>query len=294
MVSSPRRTCRAPPRVGPEGRPGGSRGPPRPGTTRARRWRGRPRRAGPRQKASSIAATRLRAKVSARRSQVCCSLVEEGAGVVAELRLVAGREAVARPDGLRRPDLLVDDLRRHADREAAGLGRCLPSRREADGCGVVGEDLALDERVDALRLRHHVEAAALEQLRDDLVRELLVEARLAGAVLEQGHPDALDGGVGGDPLAHQRIPAAGRIEQQDSGAAANATPGPAALPQGSEAGARHVAQAVPTDVTSPPGSPAGRARPRASAPACRPRARPPAARPGRGAAPRPRAPPAAR
>src|SRR6266581_7768662 len=136
--------------------------------------------------------------------------VEERGGILAYVVLVTIREHLALPERLLLSDLPVDDPRRNVDRVPAGLGRGGPRSGEADGGGVVGRDLALHDRVHPGRLLDHREPAALQQLLDHPRGDLLVQPRLAGAVLEERHPDALDRGVAGDPLSHEGVAAARR------------------------------------------------------------------------------------
>src|SRR5262245_9658004 len=125
---------------------------------------------------------------------------------VADVVLVAEREALVRPDGLLHPDLPVRHLRGDRDRVAAGLG--LPGRaREANRAHEVPRHLAVHDGAAPGPLLHDREPAPLLQLLDDLQRDLLVEVELAGAVLEERHADALDGGIGGDSLANEGIAA---------------------------------------------------------------------------------------
>src|SRR5262245_2684182 len=132
--------------------------------------------------------------------------VEVARGRVADVVLVAEREALVGPDGLLHADLPVRDLRGDRHRVAARLG--LPRRaREAHRADEVARHLPVHHGVDARLLLHDREAAALLQLLDDLQRDLLVEVELARPVLEERHADALDGGVGGDALANEGIAA---------------------------------------------------------------------------------------
>src|SRR5206468_3782932 len=64
-------------------------------------------------------------------------------------------------------------------------------------------------RVHAVGRLHDVELAPLQQLFDDLLRDLLVQPGLAGRVLEERHPHLLDGRIDpARPAADQRVAAA--------------------------------------------------------------------------------------
>src|SRR5262245_45738492 len=86
---------------------------------------------------------------------------------VADVVLVAEREALVRPDGLLHPDLPVRHPGGDRDRVTAGL-RLTGGAREADGAHEVAGHLAVHDRVDARLFLHDREASALLQLLDDL------------------------------------------------------------------------------------------------------------------------------
>src|SRR5207247_5038391 len=139
--------------------------------------------------------------------------VEVRGRVVAHVVLVAEGEGVVGPDGIPRPDLGVADARGQRHLVTGGLALA-PLIAHADEVRRVGGDLALDERVHSGGVGHHVEAAPLEQLLDDLLGDLLVEPGLRAGVLEERHADALDRGVDDRALADERVAAGGDGQRQ--------------------------------------------------------------------------------
>src|SRR5437870_4180960 len=142
--------------------------------------------------------------------------VEEGRGVGPDVVLVAEGEGVAGPDGLLLPDRAVLHARGEGYGVAGGLG-AVGARAvlaEAHRHHAVGEQLALHHRVHAVGGGDDVEAAALEQLLGDLLRDLLVQPRLARGVLEGRNADLLDRRVRDGALPHQRVSATAEGEDR--------------------------------------------------------------------------------